>query len=74
MRPNLKGVCKILMKKRGGAGFQLREKLMLGFTSVVFLWMGLNHLQLVRLYYYLEENQNLKEQSRRAVNVKKICK
>lgn len=73
MRYNIKGICKIYYEDEGWGWITLEkeEDVWVHFSSIQMdgfksLTKGEN------LLFDLEENPNLKEQSRRAVNVRKL--
>ena len=75
MRYNIKGVCKIFHEDEGWGWISIEgeDDVWVHFSSI--LMDGFKSLTTGEAVLFdLEENPNLKEQSRRAVNVKKICK
>ncbi|WP_449536352.1 cold shock domain-containing protein [Ferdinandcohnia sp. Marseille-Q9671] len=75
MRSNLKGVCKIFNEEEGWGWISIEGEAdaWVHFSSI--LMDGFKSLTTGEAVLFdLEENPNLNEQSRRAVNVKKICK
>ncbi|MCH1626733.1 cold shock domain-containing protein [Ferdinandcohnia quinoae] len=74
MRSNLKGVCKNFNKDEGWGWISIEgeDDVWVHFSSIQM--DGFKSLTTGEAVLFdLEENLNLKEQSRRALNVKRIC-